>query len=56
MKTKPAQIRQDLADRCEAIARKRRATPPHPPATWSGVMAEALDVGLKSIERRGKEK
>ncbi len=51
MNGKPAKIKQHLADRCEAVARgRRKATGEH--VIWSGVMAEALDAGLKALEKK----
>ncbi len=55
MNGKPAKVKQDLADRCEAIARGRRKKTGDN-ILWSGVMAEALDIGLKALERRGSGK
>jgi hypothetical protein len=53
--SKPAKIKQDLADRCEQIARARRQKTGES-VLWSHVMAEALAVGLTALERRGKRK
>ena len=55
MSGKPAKIKQDLADRCEAIARGRRKKTGEN-IGWSQVLSEALDVGLEVLERSGKSK
>jgi len=53
--SKPAQINQRLADRCEAIARRRRKASGED-IRWSRILSEALDIGLSRLERKNGRK
>ena len=53
--SKPAQINDQLATWCEAIARKRRKATGDD-VRWSRILSEALEIGLKRLERQNGRK
>jgi hypothetical protein len=48
--SKPAQINQLLADRCETLARRHRRKSGDD-VRWSAILTQALDIGLAHLER-----